>query len=44
MSSESITRAEVPAWSEDLLTARARSVWTAGDFLPIARSSAAGAE
>jgi len=44
MSSESITRAEVPAWSEDPLTARARSVWTAGDFLPIARSFAAGAE
>src|SRR6266536_515871 len=44
MSSESITRAEVPAWSEDLLTARARSVWTAGDFLPIARSFADGAE
>lgn len=43
MSSESITR-EVPAWSEDPLTARARSVWTAGDFLPIARSFAAGAE
>src|SRR6266498_1108451 len=50
MSSESIragspgTRAEVPAWSADPLTARARSVWTAGDFLPIARSVAAGAE
>ena len=50
MSSENIragspgTRAEVPAWSEDPLTARARSVWTAGDFLPIARSFAAGAE
>jgi len=43
MSSDSITR-EVPAWSEDALTARARSVWTAGDFLPIARSFAAGAE
>jgi SAM-dependent methyltransferase len=43
MSSESITR-EIPAWSEDPLTARARSVWTAGDFLPIARSFAAGAE
>jgi ubiquinone/menaquinone biosynthesis C-methylase UbiE len=38
------TRAEVPAWSEDPFTARARSVWTAGDFLPIARSFAAGAE
>ena len=51
MSSESIpraggpgTRGEVPAWSEDPLTARARSVWTAGDFFPIARSFAPGAE
>jgi len=51
MSSESIpsaggpgTRGEVPSWSEDPLTARARSVWTAGDFLPIARSFARGAE
>jgi SAM-dependent methyltransferase len=51
MSSESIPRAgspairaEVPAWSEDPLTARARTVWTAGDFLPIARSFASGAE
>jgi SAM-dependent methyltransferase len=44
MSSESMTRAEVPARSEDPLTARARSVWTAGDFLPIARSFAPGAE
>jgi SAM-dependent methyltransferase len=51
MSSESIpraggstTRAEVPSWSEDPLTARARTVWTAGDFLPIARSFAPGAE
>ena len=51
MSSESIpraggpgTRGEVPAWSEDPLTARARTVWTAGDFLPIARSFAPGAE
>ncbi len=35
---------EVPAWSEDPLTARARTVWTAGDFLPIARSFAPGAE
>ncbi len=34
---------EVRAWSEDALTARARTVWTAGDFLPIARSFAAGA-
>lgn len=51
MSSESIpsaggprTRDEVPAWSEDPLTARARKVWTSGDFLPIARSFAPGAE
>lgn len=49
MSSESIARggdaatSVVPAWSEDPLTARARSVWTAGDFLPIARSFAPGA-
>jgi SAM-dependent methyltransferase len=41
--SSSTTR-EIPAWSEDPLTARARSVWTSGDFLPIARSFAAGAE
>jgi SAM-dependent methyltransferase len=38
------TSGEVPAWSEDPLTARARSVWTAGDFLPIAQSFAPGAE
>jgi ubiquinone/menaquinone biosynthesis C-methylase UbiE len=38
------TRGVVRAWSEDPLTARARSVWTSGDFLPIARSYAAGAE
>ena len=38
------TRGEVPAWSEDPLTARARSVWTGGDFLPIARSFAPGAQ
>jgi len=38
------TRGVVRAWSEDPLTARARSVWTSGDFLPIARSFAAGAE
>ena len=51
MSSESIpfpgsagAAAVVPAWSEDPLTARARAVWTAGDFLPIARSFAPGAE
>ncbi len=44
MLSESILGAHVPAWSEDPLTARARSVWTAGDFLPIARSFAPGAE
>jgi SAM-dependent methyltransferase len=38
------TRTEIPAWSEDALTARARAVWTGGDFLPIARSFALGAE
>ena len=38
------TRGVVRTWSEDPLTARARSVWTSGDFLPIARSFAAGAE
>ena len=38
------TSKEVRAWSEDPLTARARSVWTSGDFLPIARSFAPGAE
>ncbi len=46
MSSEIIngSRGEVRAWSEDPLTARARLVWTSGDFLPIARSFAPGAE
>ncbi|HKT59844.1 MAG TPA: class I SAM-dependent methyltransferase [Gemmatimonadales bacterium] len=44
MSTTSVTPPEIPAWSEDPLTARARSVWTSGDFLPIARSFAAGAE
>src|SRR6266545_3214681 len=50
MSTESITagstsdRGEVRPWSEDPLTARARSVWTSGDFLPIAKSFASGAE
>ncbi|HET8834604.1 MAG TPA: class I SAM-dependent methyltransferase [Gemmatimonadales bacterium] len=44
MSNTSLTPAEIPAWSEDPLTARARSVWTSGDFLPIARSFAPGAE
>jgi len=37
------THDEVAAWSEDPLTARARSVWNVGDFLPIARSFAPGA-
>lgn len=37
-------QAEAPAWSEDPLTARARAVWTAGNFLPIAKSFAPGAE
>jgi SAM-dependent methyltransferase len=44
MSSRRMPTAEIPAWSEDALTARARSVWTSGDFLPIARSFAPGAE
>ncbi|HUL69194.1 MAG TPA: class I SAM-dependent methyltransferase [Gemmatimonadales bacterium] len=35
---------EIRPWSEDPLTARARRVWTSGDFLPIARSFAPGAE
>ena len=34
---------EVRTWSEDPLTARARAIWTGGDFLPIARSFADGA-
>lgn len=38
------TSGVVRTWSEDHLTARARSVWTSGDLLPIARSFAAGAE
>jgi SAM-dependent methyltransferase len=38
------TTGVVRAWSEDPLTARARSVWTSGDFLPIARSFSPGAE
>src|SRR6186997_2355251 len=38
------TSNEVRAWSEDPLTARARSVWTSGDFLPIARSFEPGAQ
>jgi SAM-dependent methyltransferase len=44
MSSTGFRVSKVPAWSEDPLTARARAVWTSGDFLPIARSYAAGAE
>jgi len=44
MSSSGFTISKVAAWSEDPLTARARAVWTAGDFLPIARSYAPGAE
>jgi hypothetical protein len=50
MSSENIPcvdgpgiRGEVRAWSEDPLTARARSIWSGADFLPIARSFAPGA-
>jgi len=34
----------VPDWSEDPLTARARAVWTSGDFLTIERSFAVGAQ
>jgi SAM-dependent methyltransferase len=43
MSSESTSPTTVLAGSDDPLTARARRVWTAGDFLPIARSFAPGA-
>jgi SAM-dependent methyltransferase len=35
---------ERPSWSEDPLTALARTVWSAGDYLPIGRSYQAGAE
>lgn len=38
------TFAEVRVKSEDLLTTRSRAIWTSGDFLPIARSYASGAE
>jgi ubiquinone/menaquinone biosynthesis C-methylase UbiE len=34
---------EPATWSEDPLTARARAVWSGGDFFPIARSYAPGA-
>jgi SAM-dependent methyltransferase len=37
------TTGEMRAWSEDRLTARARAIWSGADFLPIARSFAAGA-
>jgi SAM-dependent methyltransferase len=37
-------RIAVTAWSEDPLTARARKVWTSGDFLQIARGYVPGAE
>lgn len=37
-------RGEIPSWSEDALTARARAIWSACDFLPIARGYARGAE
>ncbi|MES2306320.1 MAG: methyltransferase domain-containing protein [Gemmatimonadota bacterium] len=33
----------LPTWSEDPLAARARSIWGAADFLPIARSFEPGA-
>ena len=38
------TRGEVRVLSEDALTARARAIWTAVDFQPVARSFAAGAD
>ena len=38
------TSGAASAWSEDPLTARARAVWTSGNFLPIAYSIAAGAQ
>jgi ubiquinone/menaquinone biosynthesis C-methylase UbiE len=38
------TYAEVRVKSEDSLTTRIRAIWTSGDFLPIARSYARGAE
>jgi SAM-dependent methyltransferase len=51
MSTEKLSRAGghgtavgVPDWSEDPLAARARAVWNGGDFHPIARSYASGAE
>lgn len=44
MSSPTVTPAKAPDWSEDPLTARARAVWTSGDFDQIARSYVAGAE
>jgi SAM-dependent methyltransferase len=37
------TSGEIRVWSEDPLTAKARAVWTGGDFLPIARSFESGA-
>lgn len=37
------TSGGVAVWSEDLLTARAKSIWGGGDFHPIARSFEAGA-
>lgn len=37
------TPAVAPTWSEDPLSARAKSIWGGGDFHPIARSFEAGA-
>jgi ubiquinone/menaquinone biosynthesis C-methylase UbiE len=37
------TSGEVRVWSEDPLTARARAIWSAVDFHPIARAFAVGA-
>jgi len=42
MTGDRSTLGEARVWSEDSLTARARSVWTAGSFLPIAQSFEAG--
>jgi SAM-dependent methyltransferase len=37
------TTGDIRVWSEDPLTAKARAVWTGGDFLPIAKSFESGA-
>lgn len=43
MTLDSTIRTEVPPWSENPLTARARVIWSSGDFRPIARTFASGA-